>query len=211
MNPNLLSGLRAGTPAFKTQASTSDEAAPAASVWLEDFGDPRLVALRRQANAFVLDFLHWQRGRWLSLLGGSGTGKTFAARQAWTACKNAAIRRYSDDYDPRWLYWPKLAERLRSGDADERNDAGKLLMEAARWPLLVVDEVGQTRDASGYVTDRLTFLLCSRAGRWTLLTANLDLTELAEMDARIASRCVRAGSQVVRLEGVPDFAMRPNP
>lgn len=90
---------------------------------------------------------------------------------------------------------------LRSGSEYER------IAEMRRWPFLVLDEVFAERDTTGFATEHLTTLLCSRVGRWTVITSNLGLAEIQKYDMRLASRMIRGGSMVVEVN-TKDFSSR---
>lgn len=59
------------------------------------------------------------------------------------------------------------------------------------WSVLFVDDIGADRDTTGFATEQLNTLLGSRIDKWTILTSNLMLENLAQVEPRIADRCIR--------------------
>ena len=74
------------------------------------------------------------------------------------------------------------------------------------WFLVLDDVFGASdpRNFGGRVSD----MLAERVGKWTILTSNLTMPELASKDRRLASRMIRDGSVVVENE-TKDYALRP--
>lgn len=73
---------------------------------------------------------------------------------------------------------------------------------------LVIDDLGAERDESGFVKDKMLELLNRRLGKWTILTTNLSLKNIAEnYDARISSRLIRDENRVKRISAI-DYALR---
>lgn len=108
----------------------------------------------------------------------------------------------------RWLRrggfksWGRVMDEMMNGDfsgiRDMRED----------W-FLCLDDIGaehtRNRELS---TSKLYDILNARAGKFTVITANLTLEEVnRQMDARIASRLLRDGSVVVDVMA-PDFNLR---
>jgi DNA replication protein DnaC len=107
------------------------------------------------------------------------------------------------DYFMLPVWWPELLNELRDGKAYERvSDMAK------KWPLLVLDEIGASRDTTGYAGEQLYTLLARREKKWTVITTNLSMQELGVLDNRIASRCFRNDGIVVETNTV-DFNQRP--
>jgi len=59
------------------------------------------------------------------------------------------------------------------------------------WPVLFLDDIGADRDTTGFSTEQLNQLLGCREGKWTILTSNKSLENLAEVEPRIADRMIR--------------------
>lgn len=94
-----------------------------------------------------------------------------------------------------------LADAWRSGD---------WLNKPARDTFfLVIDDLGAERDSSGFVKDKMFELLNARMGKWTLITTNLSLKNIAEnYDARIASRLIRDGNIFMRINAGDYWLLR---
>ena len=104
-------------------------------------------------------------------------------------------------FDPHFISWSKLVnDQLREREFEEYEDMRD-------WPVLVLDDVGSDRDPSGFSTEQLVSLLESRERKWTVITSNLYLRQLGEMDPRIASRMIRNTNRVVQMPTI-DFSMR---
>lgn len=82
------------------------------------------------------------------------------------------------------------------------------MSELASERFVVFDELGADRDPSGHIRDCLARTLCSRVGKWTIITSNKTLEQIgADIDTRIASRMIRDGSEVVEVE-LTDYSLR---
>lgn len=99
------------------------------------------------------------------------------------------------------LWWPGYINELRKGDSYDE------LADTQKWPLVYVDEIGATRDTTGYVADQLYVLLAQRDKKWTIITTNLTLEQISAMDNRIFSRCLRNNGIVIEVKAV-DFNTR---
>jgi DNA replication protein DnaC len=99
--------------------------------------------------------------------------------------------------EPRWLSFLK---KLRGGDYFEVDDV-------ADTNLLLVDDIGTSSDTA-FSLEQLYTILERRNRKWTVLTSNLSLREIAErMDTRIASRMIRDENVAVNVS-VTDYAIR---
>lgn len=154
--------------------------------WLgvETFNDPAISLMVDRCAAFSLAFKSKQHPRWLTLLGNSGTGKTHCAGRAWTYLKKNIIWD-KNDYTPGKIYWPEFVSDLRSGNAFEK------LRDMVSWPALFLDDIGAERDTTGFASEQLNMLLGRRMDKWTILTSNLSLENLGQIDPRIADRVIR--------------------
>ena len=110
------------------------------------------------------------------------------------------------DYIPHFVCWPEFVDAMR-----ERVSQGLPLekyRDMAKWPLLCLDDIGAERDTTGFASEKLNGLLTQRVGRWTILTSNLNLEQIAQIEPRIASRIVReAGNLFVELDTM-DYGLR---
>lgn len=124
------------------------------------------------------------RGRWLTLLGTSGNGKTHlgkricAFRQAHLKMFNAANRG-----------WTQMEQQLKSGKWAHLENFFDV-------QLLVIDDLFAGQDSEMTMT-KLYDLLNRRIGQFTVITSNLTLAEMGEREARIASRIAREPGNVV--------------
>lgn len=104
------------------------------------------------------------------------------------------------------VYWPEMVGRLR--DVDDREGREKF-KEMAKWPVLFLDDIGAERDHTGFSSDQLNSILGQRVGKWTIITSNLPLHKIAEIDVRISDRMVREkGNELIELEGLKSYALR---
>lgn len=143
--------------------------------------------------------------RWLSLVGNSGTGKTFLAEKVYQSARcNPDLTTHRELINPVLkVFWPKLLSQLRDGDYYRIRD----LTDAN---FVFIDEIAVEHDPSGFGKDKLCELLSSRVNKWTILTSNLTLEKLAQIDTRISSRMIRGGSVVVETNAI-DFYLRELP
>ena len=154
----------------------------------------------RVSAEWARDVRDGEKPRWLSLLGSSGTGKTHIAKCLWNWLSKKEDFEYRCEFIPQWIYWPKLVEDLRSGNAYNR------YRDMMRWKYLVLDEVC-AENQTEFSTEKLHNLLGSRVGRWTIVTSNKRAVDIAVMDRRIASRMARGGSYVVDIR-TKDYSLR---
>jgi DNA replication protein DnaC len=92
---------------------------------------------------------------------------------------------------------------MRSGDFNVYESVSDL---ANTKGVLLLDEIGLGNDAKTFGLDLLMQVFESRRSRPTIVTSNLTLKGLAEIDARLASRLLRHG-EVIACDTV-DFALR---
>lgn len=158
-----------------------------------------------------------QSAYWLSFVGPSGTGKTMLARKC-----ASFMRKYLDGYDDevRTMHGPggSLVTKVlrRGGFKDWATVLGDMLggdytglRDMADDWFVALDDIGAeyagTRELS---VAKLYDLLNRRAGRFTVITANLDLQAISKkLDARIASRLIRDGSVVIDVKAI-DYNLR---
>ena len=138
---------------------------------------------------------HGQQPRWLSILGVTGTGKTHCANRLWSfAYPLARWQETAFMHHP--IYWPSFVSELRGGNAYDK------ARDLQRWPVLFLDDIGAERDTTGFATEQLNTLLGCRMNRWTILTSNLNLEHLAEIDPRIADRVIRRPNIFIELDTI---------
>lgn len=137
--------------------------------------------------------------RWLTLTGPSQRGKTHCAKALWREVKARCVwNPVHASYIPRFVYWPDFVDEMRGGDSFAQFNDMK------RWPFLFLDDIGAERDPNGFALEKLNTLLGCRSGRWTVMTSNLAAEEWVKIEARIASRMVRDGSNLVSVN-LPAF------
>jgi DNA replication protein DnaC len=178
-----------------------------------DAYEPSLEAARGACAAITREMATEARaGRWLTLAGTQGCGKTMLARQVWDRVRrlhnpgrHSVWLGTADTGDRRpncvWLDYAKFTARLRNGEYD--------LAQYLRDDFLVVlDDIGAARDTTEFVADHLFNLCNQRLGRWTIFTTNLTLNEVRDrIDPRVASRLVRDQNVVVQIKA-GDYALR---
>ena len=129
----------------------------------DDGGDPQTMKL---AKGYVERFEDFKaRGKGLLFLGGTGTGKTFAA----CCIANALLDK---GYSVRVATFAEIAAKLQ-GNWDKE----EVYKELARYDLLVLDDLGAERDTS--YMDEIIFAVIdtrSAAKRPMIVTSNLDGT-----------------------------------
>lgn len=168
---------------------------------LETFGDPEIEALVNRCAQFCLSFKSDSSPCWLSLLGKTGAGKTHCATRIWNwMAARSDWHRMHFIHQP--IYWPKMVADLKQSQAYE------MLSEMAVWPVLFLDDIGAERDVSGFAAEQLNTLLGQRIGKWTIITSNLSIAQLAKIDPRIADRIIRErGNQFIEINAV-SYAVR---
>lgn len=168
----------------------------------QHFGDEDLQRMMVEATEFRCELFDQGKPRWLSLIGNSGTGKTFLAEKVFrSASCTPGLTAHRELINPVMkVFWPKLLSQLRDGDYYRIRD----LSDAN---FVFIDEIAVEHDPSGFGKDKLCELLSSRVNKWTVLTSNLTLEKLAQIDTRISSRMIRGGSVVVETNAM-DFFLR---
>lgn len=155
---------------------------------------------------------HDKDGYTLTFCGVSGTGKTFLSNcilnelgaNKWGFFD--AVQGYfrgGQLMRPTFMKrdWRKLSDGFKSGDYEIIEDLEKSFF-------LMLDDIGADYDPSSNSTSKLDRILRSRAGKWTILTCNFTLAQIAEnLDTRIASFLVRDKNKIVEINA-PDYALR---
>jgi DNA replication protein DnaC len=174
----------------------------------QTLNDPTLTEMLHSVANWMLDMDDKQKPRWVSLVGKSGTGKTMLAKWAYRALQRSKhwVTRVDDEGDTTFagmfVSWPELADQLQA------NGGRDWMNEMKRCRILVLDDVGQSVDKTGFITGKLSILLSARVGKWTFITSNLSVGQIAErIDTRIASRLIRDGNVVVDIDA-KDWALR---
>lgn len=158
----------------------------------QTLGEKQLIKMQQETARFMTAYSRHLSPYWLSLVGKSATGKTMLAKLI-----------YKNFDSSRFLSWARIVRELRSGEYRWFED---LFTER----LLIIDDIGAEYE-TGFIAAKLYELLNERGGRWTILTSNLSLKAIGDLDVRIASRMIRDGSVVVDVNA-PDWSTRkPSP
>ena len=173
---------------------------PEALEWYRQFlgfhtaDDPALEDALVSTAAFINSMVHHNhRARyWLTLVGPCGIGKTHLARAVYKLS-------YARGVDCRFVRWSTALNYMRDGNHN-------YVLELAKFPMLVIDDIG-AEHGSEYGTQKLLELLDRRMGKWTFITSNLTMERFAELDNRIASRLIRDHNKVLEIV-TTDYALR---
>jgi DNA replication protein DnaC len=174
--------------------------------------DPLNVAARFCNRVRLRGAAHDRAGHTLTFCGVSGIGKTFLAdcmlnelgRDKWGQL--AGVQGYVRNGEIiRATYmrrdWRKISDGFKTGDYEIVEDLEKTF-------LLMLDDIGADHDPSGVGASKLDRVVRSRVGKWTILTCNLSLPQIAEkLDTRIASFLIRDENEVCEIVA-EDYATR---
>ncbi len=171
--------------------------------------DPRWPILKKAFDA-VLEF-QWEINKaqpyWITLCGPSGVGKTMLAKQAQrdflmrTRFLTKIVRGQLEGNGLIWVSWRELAPLIV-------NKQFGWLEDICKEHYVIIDDLGTGNDPWKEVAAAADRIFDARLGKWTLITCNLFLDQVAEqMDVRIASRMQRGGNKVIEID-VPDYATR---
>lgn len=149
-----------------------------------------------KVGEFGQRFKHREAPCWLALLGECGVGKTHCATRLWKhMASKMDWREFEFIQSP--IYWPQFIQELRQSIGYDK------LIELGEWPVLFLDDIGAERDTTGFASEQLNALLGRRVGRWTILTSNLSIEQLAGIDPRIGDRIIREpGNCYIEVEAV---------
>lgn len=172
------------------------------------FNEPILSRMLDAAATFCADMKDDRPPYWLTLCGASATGKTHLAK---SISKYFTKRIYGRQFMPRFNHveccygkswnWTAVVDRLRG----QEYHATEALKED--W-FCCIDDIGAERDPTKFAAERLLDVLNHRRDKWTVLTTNLMLNDIATaLDTRIASRLLRDGSKVIQ-SNAKDYNLR---
>ena len=98
-----------------------------------------------------------------------------------------------------FISFSMLCNEMRAG-------AFGIFQSCADADFLVLDDLG-AEYATEFSQRQLASMLDQRLGKWTLITSNLSMAEISDIDVRIADRMIRGGNKVVEIDCV-SYAMR---
>lgn len=169
------------------------------------FNEIGLIRMLDQARQFAFSAREplFPNPYWISFCGTNGGGKTFLANIIFNQLRtlpNLALH-FTLISGVMKIHWPTLVPKLYNREMWRLEDATDA-------NLLLVDEIACSADNRGIEREWLWRLLSGRQHKWTIITSNHSLQQIAEqIDARVASRMIRDGSVVVEVNTV-DFSNR---
>lgn len=204
--PKVLTEMQA--PITKIEKPTTTYVSLARVGAWKTFNEPKLQEMWRAAEKFAAD-VNNRKPYWLTLCGPSGTGKTHLSKMLFRHFMGAS--RFNIDFDPvqqkvigntgQFCNWRKLSADLKSG-------CYELIEDLIDDWFVVLDDVGASHDPSGFIASALDQVIAGRLKKWTVITCNFGLAQIAErMDERIASRMIRDDNVVVECDTM-DFNLR---
>jgi DNA replication protein DnaC len=200
---NLTNKALTGVSAQQTKASPANmETSQTDNVqkwatWLnlKTYDDNALIKAVLQCRDFAKAFTVRDHPRWITFLGVTGTGKTHMARRLWDS-QSSRVKWHNTKFIQHEVYWPKLVSELRSGNAFEK------VRDMMSWPVLFLDDICAERDTTGFTSEQLNMLLGCRENKWTIITSNKLLGQIAELEPRIADRMIRNPNILVELKTI---------
>lgn len=171
--------------------------------------DRELERLLKAVASFACD-INATRPYWLSVIGESGIGKSHLAKAVYKTFVETTS--FDLDYDPidnrifgnrgQFVDWRELCSTVRSGGG------WGWVEDICTDDFAVLDDIGVEHDPSGFIASITDRIINARMGKWTFITCNLPLSEIAsKLDVRIASRMVRDGNKVIE-STAKDFSLR---
>ena len=166
--------------------------------------DMALMTPLRAAAEFGRDMADKRTApRWLSLVGNSGTGKTHLAKGIWRAWedKGKFYMKRGAELVKHGLFkkFSKLCNEMRGG-------AFSAFQSCADADFLVLDDLG-SEYSTEFSQRQLASMLDQRLGKWTVITTNLSMKDISDIDVRIADRMIRGDNEVIELDCV-SYSMR---
>jgi len=124
---------------------------------------------------------------WLTMLGTSGTGKTYLARNIITWAEPRLNIGWAKS-----VYWPNFCSKMKTGKFDVNESVENITSPK----LVLIDEIGLGTDTRDFGMDLLLRVLQGRLDKFTIITSNLTPKGIGKLDQRILSRLERNGTIV---------------
>lgn len=182
----------------------------------ETLDDPTLVKALALTTEFVAAIKRqpFGSGYCLTLAGRSGNGKTMLARAVLAellhtphghcaAVAPTVIRGHLQKFEAKFYDMRKVSDRFKPPHFDF-----SAVDQMEELSLTILDDMAADHDPSKVTASKVDRVLRSRSQRWTLITVNLGLAEIADkLDARIASFVIRDENKFVEIKA-GDYALR---
>lgn len=160
-----------------------------------------------EAAAKFAASLNFTAPYWLTICGRSGIGKTHLAKainrqfmeQNRFELKFNKEKNKIEGNTSAFIDWRKFCADIRAGD----HECIEWLCD--EW-FVTLDDVGSERDPTGFIASSLDRILNSRQRKWTLITTNLLLSEVAQIDPRMSSRMLRNSGVVIECDAT-DYSL----
>lgn len=204
--PKVLAEISAPATKAKPPSMTFEQFKQIAN--FQTLGDPELTVILEETAKFACE-VNNGKPRWLTLVGESGTGKTHLAKAVMRSFNKITKHDLYYDKDKNFIggnrgqfvSWRELCAVARGGEWGWIEDL-------CEDDLVILDDIGSEYDKNGFISSMLDRLLNARMRKWTMLTCNLALDQIADrMDVRIASRMIRPPNKVAETKA-KDFALR---
>ncbi len=171
--------------------------------------NPEREKLLYEATRFAAS-INYTKPYWLTLCGHSGIGKTHLAKAVWRQFmeqnrfelkwNKAEQKTYGNTGI--WCNWRKACSEFRNGAYGYIEDL------CDEW-FVIIDDLGAEMDTTGFIASATDRIMAGRKGKWTMITSNLLLRDIAaRIDARVASRMLRDDGVVVESHA-QDFLLEP--
>lgn len=101
-----------------------------------------------------------------------------------------------------WCNWRKACSDFRDGSYGYIDDL------CNEW-FVIFDDIGAEQDNTGFIASAIDRIMAARQDKWTMITSNLRLQEIADkIDTRVASRMLRNNGVVVESKA-EDYLLNP--
>ena len=134
----------------------------------ETFGEYDLAKMKEESQKWLFTQSKKSDPYWCSLLGTSGTGKTYLADQCKNKieqlglnlykCRFSGINQYKD---VKFIYWPSFSRKLRGAEYG-------IIDFAIETDILFIDDLG-AENKSDYILGALNEICNRRLSKWTFI------------------------------------------